>query len=236
MPLTSSTATRPSATVPAVRPSRARDWARVSSPGLDPRPEQPQPDAAGDEDRGQLEQPVREDQPPEVAAVVVPGHDRADDRRGSRCSGTAGTTTGKPEHAQRQAERGDPGVVDPHLGGEVLRGVLAVVALEVVVDQLVDLGRATAGSARRSGGRAATASSPRSPRRWRPACRATTSAAGRARPGTGRRRTSRPRARCRPGCPTARLRARASSEERCATSEASGADVRTTERWVATCW
>ena len=27
--------------------------------GLDPRPEQPQPDAAGDEDRGQLEQPVR---------------------------------------------------------------------------------------------------------------------------------------------------------------------------------
>ena len=36
--------------------------------------------------------------------------------------------------------------------------------------------------------------------------------------------------------PTARLRARASSDERCAISEASGAAVRTTDRWVATCW
>ena len=68
MPLTSSTATRPSATVPAVRPSRASDWRAGQAPRLDPRPEQPQPDAAGDEDRGQLEQAVREDQPPEGRA------------------------------------------------------------------------------------------------------------------------------------------------------------------------
>ena len=36
--------------------------------------------------------------------------------------------------------------------------------------------------------------------------------------------------------PTARLRARESSDDRWAMSEASGADVRTTERCVATCW
>ena len=65
-PLTSSTATSPRATVPAVRPSRASDWLRVSAPGLDPRPEEPQADPARDEDGGQLEQPVREDQSPEV--------------------------------------------------------------------------------------------------------------------------------------------------------------------------
>ena len=85
-PLTNSTATRPSATVPAVRPSRASDWVRVSSPGLDPRPEQPQPGAGGHEDRGQLEQPVRQDQPEEVPAVVVADHDRADDGEVRRCS------------------------------------------------------------------------------------------------------------------------------------------------------
>ena len=36
--------------------------------------------------------------------------------------------------------------------------------------------------------------------------------------------------------PAARLRARDSSDERCATSDGSGAEVRTTDRCVATCW
>ena len=56
----------PSATVPAVRPSRAMRLGAGQLAGLDPGPEQPQPDPAGDEDRGELEQAVREDQPPEV--------------------------------------------------------------------------------------------------------------------------------------------------------------------------
>ena len=71
-PLTSSTTTRPSATVAAVRPSRAIDAVRVMIAWFDPRPEQPQSDATGDEDGGQLEQAVREDQAPEQLAPVVP--------------------------------------------------------------------------------------------------------------------------------------------------------------------
>ena len=82
-PLTSSTTTRPIATPPAVRPSAASDCARDRSPGLDPGPEQPQPDPGGDEDRGQLEQTVRQDQAEEQAAAVVADHDRRRSPRGS---------------------------------------------------------------------------------------------------------------------------------------------------------
>ena len=46
---------------------------------------------------------------------------------------------GQPEHPEGDAERRDPGVVGPHLGGEVRGGVLAVVALEVDVDEPVGL-------------------------------------------------------------------------------------------------
>ena len=68
-PLTSSTATRPRATVPAVRPSWASDWLRVSCPGSTHDQNSRRPTPAGDEHRGQLEQAVRQDQPPEVPAA-----------------------------------------------------------------------------------------------------------------------------------------------------------------------
>ena len=161
MPLTSSTATRPSAIVPG-RAALAGERLRAGQLArLHPRPEQPQPGAAGHEDRGELEQAVREDQAPEVRTVVVADHDRADDRQVGDVLEEQ-VDHGQPEHPERDAERRDPGVVDPDLRREVAGGVLAVVVLEVVVDQLVDLLRARAGSARRRGGRAATASSRRS--------------------------------------------------------------------------
>ena len=47
---------------------------------LDPGPEQLEPDAGGHEHRGQLQQSVRQQQAPEVPAVVVADHDRAEDR------------------------------------------------------------------------------------------------------------------------------------------------------------
>ena len=62
MPLTSSTgdqAERHGDRRAALAGQRRR---ATRSARLDPRPEQPQPDAAGDEDRGQLEQAVRQDQ------------------------------------------------------------------------------------------------------------------------------------------------------------------------------
>ncbi len=159
-PLTKSTATSPSATVPAVRPSRAMDWVRDSVARLDPRPEQPQPDAGRHEDRRQLEQPVRQDQPEEVPAVVVADHDRADDGE-VRDVLEQQVDHREAEDPERQAQRRHPRVVDPDLEREVRGGVLAVVVLEVLVDELVDLlGRDQALLDRR-GCRAATRSSRR---------------------------------------------------------------------------
>ena len=79
-PLTKSTTTRPErdGAGGAALPGDRLGAGQVAR--LDPGPEEPQPDCRGDEDRGQLEQAVREDQPPEVAGAVVAGHDRADDR------------------------------------------------------------------------------------------------------------------------------------------------------------
>ena len=235
-PLTSSTATSPSATVPAVRPSRAMAWDAGQVAGFDPRPEQPEADAAGDEDGRQLEQAVRQDQPPEQLAAVVAHHDRPDDRQVGDVV-EEHLHQRQAEDAQAQAQRGDPGVVDPDLRGEVAGGVLAVVALEVVVDQLVDLGRARAGSARRWGGRAATTSS-----------RAATTTLAARQPSHQNRSRYRaagnrsvkkqrhPAPGARPGCRPSGCGPGPASEDRWATRVGSGAAERSTERWVATCW
>ena len=69
-PLTSSTTARPRPRRRRTGPRR-RASGRGSRPRVDPRPEQPQADAGGDEDRRQLEQPVRQDQPEEQVAAVV---------------------------------------------------------------------------------------------------------------------------------------------------------------------
>ena len=138
-PLTSSTTTSPSATVPAVRPSRASD--------------------CGAGQRARARPTTR------TAAARRRRRRRRRSARAARAGGSA-PRTGPPrscrimiepmtarlsdvveqqvdhrqaEDAERDAERGHPGVVDPDLGGEVAGGVLAVVVLEVVVDQLVDL-------------------------------------------------------------------------------------------------
>ena len=57
------------------------------------------------------------------------------------------------QHAARQADRADPGVVGPDREREVLRGAAGVVRREVVVDQLLDLARRSAAARRRCSGR-----------------------------------------------------------------------------------
>ena len=95
-------------------------------------------------------------------------------------------------HAQQYAEDQrlgrDPDVVGPHLERERGRGVLRVVAAELVVDQAGRLRLASAGSPGRPGTGRST--SPRPARRpaISPRCPATTSAAGRPSPGSDDRR------------------------------------------------
>ena len=137
-PETSSTTTSPSATPPADAPLGGERLAAGPVARRDPRPEQPQADPGGDEDGRQLEQAVRQDQAEEQLAAVVADHDRADQREVEQVLQQHAEHR-QPQHPEGDAERGHPGVVGPHLGGEVRGRRLGVVALEVVVDQLVDL-------------------------------------------------------------------------------------------------
>ena len=73
-PETNSVAASPMASAPAACPSSRSARDRVRGAGVDPRPAQPQPGPGGDEDAGQLEQPVRQDQPEEQAQPVVGRH------------------------------------------------------------------------------------------------------------------------------------------------------------------
>ena len=108
--------------------------------GIDPGPEQPEPHPGGDEDRGELEEAVRQDQPEEQRTPVVLDHQRAD-HRDVHDVGQQQVHDRQPEHPEGDAQRGHPGVVGPHLRGEVRGGVLAVVPLEVDVDEPVGLRR-----------------------------------------------------------------------------------------------
>ena len=106
--------------------------------GVDPGPEQPEPDPRGDEDRRRLEEAVRQDQPEEQRPPVVLDHQRPD-HRDVEDVGQQQVHHRQSEHPERDAERRHPGVVGPHLGGEVRGGVLAVVPLELHVDEPVGL-------------------------------------------------------------------------------------------------
>ena len=139
-PLTSSTTTRPSATVPAVRPSRASAWERDRSPGSthDQNSRKPTPPAtktAVSSSRPWGRISPQKSSPRSCRIMIDPMIARL------AMLSKSTLTSGRPRIPRPRQSAVDPGVVDPHLRGEVAGGVLAVVALEVVVDQLVDLAR-----------------------------------------------------------------------------------------------
>ena len=124
----------------AVRPSLANDSTRLIGPGLDPRPEQPKPHPTGNEHRGQLEQPVRQDQAEEQRAPVVAEHQRGRDADVDHV-GADQQQHRQAEHPEGDAQRRHLGVVDPHQGSELAVRELGVVVLEVGADVRLDLGR-----------------------------------------------------------------------------------------------
>ena len=140
-PETARTKISPRAMTTVERPSSARASARLRGPGSTIVQSEPQPGAGRHEHRGQPEDAVRRDQPEEDAAKPGGEHVAADD---SDVDGVLQQRVDR-EHAEQQSAdehlRRDPDVVGPHLRGEVVRGMCAVVVGEVVVDELPHLAR-----------------------------------------------------------------------------------------------
>ena len=123
------------------RPSAAR------AAGREHGPEQAQTGGAGDEDAGELEQPVGRDERQEEPEQAVVGHDGA---RLAQGDGVGVEHVGGQEagDAAGHAHGGDAGVIGPHHGGEVGGPVGGVVGLELLVGVAAQLAGAAQGGHR----------------------------------------------------------------------------------------